>query len=407
MSFHHIKGEFPLLQDPELVYLDSGATTQKPLQVIEALSEFYHKQNANVHRGLYPLAERATTAFEEARSTAVRFLGAGSPDEIIFTSGTTASLNLLAQSFCQNLQKGDRILLTEMEHHSNLVPWQMAAKTHDLELDFITVDSQGRLDLSNLEGLLSPKTKLVSLTHVSNLLGTVNPMDFIIEKAHERGIPVAVDAAQSAGRIPLNLQKLDWDFMALSGHKIYGPTGIGLLYGKKSQLEKLPPVFGGGNMISSVQYHESSYADLPHRLEAGTPPIAQAVGMASAMEWLRTKDRDALLQHEELLTVQGLEKLRSMKDIELYGSGQEDQLGVISFNIKGIHSHDAIQLLSSQGIAIRAGHHCAQPLIRKLGVPSTLRVSFGVYNDLKDIDRLIQAIESSLTYFRSKGLLAS
>ncbi len=399
------KDSFPLLADSPLVYLDSAATTQKPAQVIERLDRFYREENANVHRALYPLGDRATRVYEESRGRVRDFLNASSSREIIFTSGTTGALNLLAFSFTENLKAGDHILLTEMEHHSNLVPWQMAAKRRSLVLDFIPLGGDGRLDLSEMKKNWHGNTKLVSLTHLSNLLGTVNPLEEIIEFAHGRGVPVAVDAAQSAARIPLDVRELDCDFLAFSGHKTYGPTGVGVLYGKEHQLERLVPWQGGGSMISSVSLEETTWAELPARLEAGTPPIAGAAGLAAAVDWMESIGRDRTLAHEKELTRYALERLSSLEGIELYGSGGEDQLGVISFNIKGLHAHDTVQFLSAENLALRAGHHCAQPLIKKLSVPSTVRASFAVYNEKEDADRLVSVLRETRRFFNARGVL--
>ncbi|MBN2625136.1 MAG: cysteine desulfurase [Spirochaetales bacterium] len=399
------KEEFPLLAGNSLTYLDSAATTQKPEAVLQRLDRFYGKENANVHRALYPLGDGATASYEESRTRVKHFLNAPSSREIVFTSGTTGSLNFLADSFGETLSRGDHILLSEMEHHSNLVPWQMAAKRYGLILDFIPVNEKGRLDLSGMRRNWHEKTKLVSVTHISNLLGTVNPLEEIIDFAHGKGVPVAVDAAQSVSRLPIDVQELDCDFLAFSGHKIYGPTGIGVLYGKEHLLERLSPRFGGGSMISSVSLEESTWAELPQRFEAGTPPIAEAVGLGEALNWLESRGRAGISQHESLLTAYGIEKLRSLEGIELYGTGEEDQLGVISFNMGGLHAHDTVQFLSAGDLALRAGHHCAQPLIRKLGVPSTVRASFAVYNDTSDIDRLAEVLAETMNYFRKKGVL--
>jgi len=400
-----LKGQFPLLNQSDLVYLDSSATTQKPLRVINRLQKYYLEENANVHRSLYTLGADTSERYEEGRNTIQRFLNARHSREIIFTSGTTASLNLLADSFCRNLDKGDRILLTEMEHHSNLVPWQMAAKRQGLILDFIEITDQGKLNLSMLEQKLTSRTRLISLTHISNLLGTVNPVKEIIALAHKKGIPVALDAAQSAARIPIDVQSLDCDFLALSGHKLYGPTGTGILYGKEEWLEKLEPWMGGGDMISSVSLKESSWNELPWKFEAGTPNIAGFLGLSEAVNWLEDQGRDKANNHEKELTRYAWEQLSGIEELELYGPGPEDQLGVISLNIKGLHAHDSTQFLSHKGLCLRAGHHCAQPLIKKLGVPSTLRASFGIYNTLEDIDKLVLALKETINYFKSKGII--
>lgn len=400
-----MKKSFPLLADKDLVYLDSSATTQKPLEVIERIEQYYREENANVHRAIYSLGEEATALYEDSRKSVQRFLGARSWREIVFTSGTTASINLLANSFCADLEEGDRILLTTMEHHSNLVPWQMAAQRHKLELDFIPLTPGGELDLEDLDRLLGPRTRLLSLTHVSNLLGTVNPVKDIIKKAHEKGIPVCIDAAQSAPRIPLDVQDLDCDFLAFSGHKTYGPTGTGILYGKEALLERLSPWMGGGDMISSVNLQESTWNEIPWKFEAGTPNIAGFLGLERALHWMEAQGLKNLMEHELDLTAYGRDLLSSIPQLDIYGPGGTKQLGVISFNIKGLHAHDSLQLLNRLGFALRAGHHCAQPLIRHLGVPSTLRASFGAYNSREDLDKLAEALEETILFFKSKGVL--
>jgi cysteine desulfurase / selenocysteine lyase len=399
------KEDFPLLRGSILSYLDSAATTQKPDEVIDRITKYYREENANVHRALYPLGDRATFLYEESRRKVQSFLGASSPEEVIFTSGTTDSLNLLADSFSATLEQGDHILLTEMEHHSNLVPWQMAAKKYGLTLDFIPLTGEGRLDLDVMQNKWHEKTRLLSVTHLSNLLGTVNPLEEIIAFAHSKGVPVAVDGAQSAARIPLNVQTLDCDFFAFSGHKVYGPTGIGVLYGKKALLEQLPPYRGGGNMISSVTLEGSTWAELPDRLEGGTPPIGEAIGLGTALEWLEKKNRKAIGLHEAELTAYALSSLKEVEGLEMYGTGEEDQLGVISFNLAGIHAHDTVQFLAAKKLALRAGHHCAQPLIKKLGVPSTVRASLAVYNEAHDVERLVDALKSTRDFFIEKGVL--
>jgi len=400
-----IKNSFPLLANNDLVYLDSSATTQKPLTVIERLEKYYRQENANVHRAIYSLGEEATALYEDSRKTVQHFLKARSTREIVFTSGTTASINLLANSFCEDLEPGDRILLSTMEHHSNLVPWQMAAQRKGLELDFIPLTSDGRLDLQNLDSLLKPRTRLMSITHVSNLLGTLNPIKELIRRAHEKGIAVCIDAAQSAPRIPLDVVDLDCDFLVFSGHKTYGPTGTGVLYGKEALLERMEPWMGGGDMISSVQPDHSTWNELPWKFEAGTPNIAGFIGLARALKWMEEIGIDKLMQHEQDLTDYGVKVLSSLPQIELYGPGNPHQLGVISFNLKGLHAHDSLELLNRLGLALRAGHHCAQPLIRHLGVPSTLRASFGAYNSRSDVDQLAGALEETALFFKSKGVI--
>lgn len=396
---------FPQLKQSGLIYLDSSATTQKPEQVILRMERYYRSENANVHRALYPLGEETTLTYEESRKKVQQFLNAASEREILFTSGTTGALNQLAFSFSETLKPGDRILLSEMEHHSNLVPWQLAAERKGLKLDFIPLTDKHRLDLDWMKTHWDDRIRLVSVTHVSNLLGTVNPVEEIIHFAHSKGVPVALDAAQSAARLPLDVQALDCDFLALSGHKIYGPTGIGVLYGKEHLLEHLPPWQGGGDMISSVRLEKSNWNELPWKFEAGTPNIAGAIGLGEALDWMESAGRDTLLEHERAVTWKALEKLHTLEGLEIYGTGGVDQLGVVSFNLKGLHAHDTVQFLSSQNLALRAGHHCAQPLIRKLGVPSTVRASFAAYTRTEDIDILAEALERTRNFFQQRGVI--
>lgn len=399
------KNEFPLLKNSNLVYLDSAATTQKPKQVVDTINRYYNEQNANVHRALYPLGDKATQLYEQSRGYIKSFINAADDSEIIFTSGATESINLLAESFASTLNRGDRIILTEMEHHSNLVPWQVVAKKYNLELDFIKVDNNGRLDLDYIADICKKNTRLLSLTHISNLLGTINPIDEIISFAHKNGILVAVDAAQSVSRIPIDVQQVDCDFLVFSGHKIYGPTGIGILYGKKALLDSLPPYKSGGSMISSVSLKSSTWAQLPQKFEAGTPNITGAIGLAEAIKWVHSKGMKSLFEHEKKITQYAVKQLKSIENIQLFGTGENDQLGVVSFNILNIHAHDTVQFLTSKNLALRAGHHCAQPLINKLGVPSTVRASFAIYNEINDIDILIDVIKETIGFFKKQGVI--
>ena len=391
------RSDFPVLAaDPELVYLDSGATTQKPEAVLERIDRYYRRENANVHRGIHRLSEAATAAYEGARERAAEFLGAGGREEIIFTRGTTEAINLVAAGFRETrLGPGKKILLTEMEHHGNLVPWQLAAARSGAELDFLHINDDGSLDLSELDRKLGSATAIVGVVHLSNVLGTINPVAEIIAAAHAREIPVLVDAAQSAARIPLDVAALDADFLAFSGHKVYGPTGIGVLYGKRSLLEELPPYQGGGDMIDTVELAESSWNDLPYKFEAGTPNIAGAAGLAAALEWIEAQGRERLAAHESELVETLRERLSRLDWIRMLPAPAGARNGAVSFTIDGVHHLDAAQILDKKGFALRSGHHCAQPLHRRFGITGSLRASFGAYNSLTEIERLIPALEET------------
>ena len=402
-----VRQDFPILRrrfhGKPLVYLDSAATTQKPLAVIESLSDFYSLRNANVHRAFHNLAEEATELFEGSRREIQSFLGARSPAEIVFTRGTTESVNLVAASWGRShLEAGDEILLTEMEHHSNLVPWQLLAAEKNLKLRFIPVNGDGALDLARAAELISGRTKLVSFTHVSNVLGTVNPVADITKMAHDAGALVFVDSAQGAPHLPLSVAELDCDFLAFSGHKACGPTGIGVLYGREKLLEAMPPYMGGGEMIRSVSLDRAEWNDLPHKFEAGTPNVAGAVGLGVAIRYLSKLGMPAIQHHERALTDYLKTRISDIPGLELH-SGSTEQTGIVSFTIEGVHPHDAAQYLNQEAIAVRAGHHCAQPLIRKLGVPATVRASLYVYNTESDIDKLTDAVLKTKEFFR-RGL---
>jgi len=392
-----------------LVYLDSGATSQKPNSVIEAESNFYRMHNAAVHRGAHQLAEEATDAYEGARETVAKFLG-GSVDEIIFTKGATESLNLLAYAFSNggsdnrfNVKSTDRIVVTEMEHHANLIPWQQLAKRSGAELTWFDVTSEGRLDLSNLAEIITPNTKVVALTHQSNVLGTVNPLSAIVTRAHEVGAVVVLDACQSAPHMPVNVKELDVDFLTFSGHKAVGPTGVGVLWGRASLLKDLPPFLFGGSMIETVTMTDATWAPSPRRHEAGVPNMAQAVGLAAALDYLMQIGMNNIYKHEQELGGYLLKRLQEIPDLKLVGPLEmEDRGAVASFTLGDIHPHDLGQYLDSQGIAVRTGHHCAWPLTRKLGVQATTRASLYLYNDEADVDALITGIIGAQKYFGEK-----
>jgi len=399
-----VRREFPILAQrvhgKPLVYLDSGATAQKPQRVIDAVSRFYSHDNANVHRGVYALAERATAEYERARARVARFLGAADPKEIVFVRGATEALNLVAQSYGRaNVGPGDEILVTAMEHHSNIVPWQMLAEEKGAVLQVAPVDDRGVLDLDELERRIGSRTRIVSVTHVSNALGTVNPVRRVAEMAHARGAAVVVDGAQAVPHLDVNVAALGCDFYAFSGHKVFGPTGIGALYGKASRLEAMPPWQGGGDMILSVTFERTLYNRIPYKFEAGTPDAAGAVGLGAALEWLGELDRAGLRAHEEDLLAYGTERLSSVPGLRLVGTAP-DKVAVFSFVLDGVHPHDVGTILDREGVAIRAGHHCAQPLMQRFGVPATVRASLALYNTREEIDALVEGLARVRELFR-------
>jgi cysteine desulfurase/selenocysteine lyase len=393
-----VRRDFPVLDQQvnghPLVYLDNAATSQKPLCVIEALDEYYRRYNANVHRGIHKLSEEATAAYEDARQKVARFLNARSPKEIIFTRNTTEAINLVAYSWGRaNIREGDEIVLTEMEHHSNLVPWQLLAQEKGARLRFIPVTDEGLLDLDALDELLTERTKLVAVVHMSNVLGTINPVTEIIRRAHEVGALVLLDGAQSVPHLQVDVQKLDCDFLACSGHKMCGPTGIGVLYGKRELLEAMPPFLGGGDMIKEVHLEWSTWNSLPWKFEAGTPSIAQGIGLGYAVDYLSGIGMEVIHAHEREIVAYALGRLSEIEGVTIYGPPAEQRGGVVAFNLKGVHPHDVAAILDSHGVAIRAGHHCAQPLMRRLGVVATARASFYLYNTCEEVDVLVHAIE--------------
>jgi len=393
-----IRKQFPIFQRETsqgvpLVYLDSTATSQKPLAVIEAMDQFYRRSNANIHRGVHTLAEEATALYEGARGKIARFINAKSARQIIYTRNTTESINLVAYSWARtNLKAGDLVILTEMEHHSNLVPWHMLQAERGIELEFIPVTDDGLLDLDVYKTLLTRTPKLVSFTHMSNVLGTINPAAEIIRLAHESGAVTLVDGAQSVPHLKVDVQALDADFLAFSAHKMCGPTGIGVLYGKSELLEKMPPFLGGGDMIKEVKLRSFRPNTLPHKFEAGTPAIAEAVGFGEAVDYLSSLGMDAVAGHEHDITGYALERLEEIPGIKLFGPSAENKGGVASFTFDGIHPHDVAQILDRDGIAVRAGHHCAQPLHEKFGIPATSRASFYLYNTKDEVDMLVNGI---------------
>ena len=391
-----IRGDFPILKqeiDPPLIYLDSAASSQKPNCVIDTLSEYYRTYNANIHRGIYRISEKATAQYEEARKKIARFINAPRSRQIIFTRNTTESINLVAHSWGNaNLRAGDEIILSVMEHHSNIVPWQLLAQRTGAQLRFIEVTDEGFLHLEDLNRLLSKRTKIVAVTHVSNVLGTVNPVQSITAAAHSVGAKVLIDAAQSVPNLPVDVQAIDCDFFAFSGHKMCGPTGIGVLYGKLDLLEEMPPFMGGGSMIRTVQRERSTYADLPQKFEAGTPGIAQTIGLGAAVDYLNDVGLDAIHPHEQELLEYAHQKLGEIEGLTIYGPKPRHKVGAITFNLDRIHAHDVAGILDQDGVAIRAGHHCTQPLMQRLGVIATARASFYLYNKLEEVDSLYEGL---------------
>jgi cysteine desulfurase / selenocysteine lyase len=392
-----IRSDFPLLQRTvnghPLVYLDSAATSQKPQQVLDAVDGYYSLHNANVHRGVHTVGNEATDVFERARERVAAFIDAPA-EGIVFLRNTTEALNLVASSYARELlAPGDRIVLTEMEHHSNLVPWQLAAERAGLELAFLRLNDDGTLDLSALDELLAPPTKLVSLSHQSNVLGTVVPLRHVIEAAHARGVLVCVDAAQSAPHMPVSVRQLDCDFFAFSGHKMCAPMGAGVLWARPELLERMPPFLGGGSMILRVSLERSSWSTVPHKFEAGTPDVGAAAGLAAACDYLDAVGMDRIHAHEMELTSHLLSLLEEMDGVEVYGPrGVEARGGAVSFNISGVHAHDVGTILDREGVAVRAGHHCCQPLMKRLGVAATARASVYLYNTHEEIDALGAAL---------------
>lgn len=404
IDVRRIRADFPILSGitrngRPLVYLDNAATSQKPRQVIEAVARFYRDANANIHRGVYQLSEEATAAFIAARERVARFVGA-SPDEIVFTRGTTEAINLVAQSWGRStLRSGDEVLVTGMEHHSNLVPWQLVCQQTGARLRAVPITDRGELDLDQLHRLLGDRTRLLAVAHVSNVLGTVNPVRELVAWAHARGALVLVDGAQSAPHFAVDVAELGCDFFACSGHKLYGPTGIGVLYGRAELLATMPPWQGGGNMIDQVTLESSTWADPPARFEAGTPPIAQAVGLGSALDYVDTVGLDRIVTWEGELLRQATERLEAIRGVRLVGTASE-KAAVLSFVLRDVHPHDLGTVLDHDGVAVRAGHHCAQPVMTRFGIPATVRASFAFYNTPEEVDALARGVERAAEVFR-------
>ncbi len=398
-----VREDFPILgrevYGRPLVYLDNAATTQKPLCVLDAMREEYLNVNANVHRGVHYLSQQATDLHEAARETVRQFINARKTEEVIFTRGTTEAINLVAQTFCQSqMQAGDEVLVTDMEHHSNIVPWQLQAMQRGIVVRHLPITDDGQLCCNTVAAQITERTRLVSLAHVSNVLGTVNPVGRIIEAAHEKGMPVLVDAAQSAPHLKIDVQQLDCDFLAFSGHKMYGPTGIGVLYGKEEWLEKLPPYQGGGEMIDKVTWEHTTFERLPFKFEAGTPDYVATHGLATAINYLNDIGLDKVEAHEKGLTRYCMDELLTIDGVTIYGP-EEPHDAVVSFNVGGIHHLDIGTLLDRLGIAVRTGHHCAQPLMDRLGISGTVRASFAMYNTKEEIDALVAGLRRVVQMF--------
>lgn len=398
LNVEKIRKDFPILDretanGKRVIYLDSTATSQKPVQVIEAMNDYYRRSNANIHRGVHTLAEEATTLYEGARERIAKFINAASSREVIYTRNTTESINLVAYSWARaNLKAGDLVILTEMEHHSNLVPWHMLQMERGIELDFIPVTEDGLLDLNAFKTLLNRSPKLVSFTHMSNVLGTINPAGEIIKLAHAAGAVVLVDGAQSVPHLEVDVQALDADFYAFSAHKMCGPTGIGILYGKSALLDAMPPFLGGGDMIKEVKLRSFRANTLPHKFEAGTPAIAEAIGLGAAVDYLTRVGMKDIAAHEHEITEYALERLEEIPGVKLFGPSADKKGGVAAFTLQGVHPHDVAQILDQDGIAVRAGHHCAQPLHEKFGIPATSRASFYLYSTKEEVDLLVKGL---------------
>ncbi len=403
INVNDIRADFPILSlqvhGKPLVYLDNGATTQKPLCVIDKIREIYCSVNANVHRGVHFLSQAATDEHEASRRTVQEFIGAASSNEIVFTRGTTEAINLISSSFCREFCKpGDEVIISAMEHHSNIVPWQLQEAISGIKLRILPISDEGEILLEELEKLISSRTKLIAVTHVSNVLGTITPIEKIIETAHRYDIPVLVDAAQSVQHIPVDVQRMDCDFLVFSSHKIYGPTGMGVLYGKEKWLDKLPPYQGGGEMIATVSFEKTTFAGLPFKFEAGTPDYVGSTALATALKYISRIGIENIAKHEQGVLAYATEQLLSIDKLKIYGTSK-NKCSVISFLVDGVHHYDMGVLLDTMGIAVRTGHHCAEPLMRRLGVEGTVRASFAVYNTREEVDVLVNGIRRIVKMF--------
>jgi len=394
LEVESVRKDFPIFAgDSPVAYLDSAASSQTPFCVIEAMDDYYQNYRSNIHRGIYRMSEEATAQYEEARKKIARFINARRSSQVVFTRNTTESINLVAYSWgSANVREGDEILLSVMEHHSNLLPWQLLVERTGAKLRFIEVTDEGLLQLEDLDQLLTERTKLVAITHISNVLGTINPVQQITAAAHSVGAKVLIDGAQSVPHLSVDVQDLDCDFLAFSGHKMCGPTGIGVLYGKRDLLDEMPPFLGGGSMIRSVQRESSTYADVPAKFEAGTPSIAEAIGLGHSVDYLSRIGLDPVHVHEQQTLEYAHQKLSEIDGMTIYGPKPRQKAGVVTFNLEGIHPHDLAGVLDTEGVAVRAGHHCAQPLMQKYGVIATARASFYLYNTMEDVDRLYDGL---------------
>ncbi|MCQ9289244.1 cysteine desulfurase [Staphylococcus gallinarum] len=404
LNVNEIIKDFPILDQQvngkRLAYLDSTATSQTPIQVIEAIDDYYKRYNSNVHRGVHTLGSLATDGYESARETVRNFINAKYFEEIIFTRGTTASINLVAHSYGDaNISEGDEIVVTEMEHHANIVPWQQLAKRKNASLKFIPMTETGELNIEDVKATINDNTKIVAIAHISNVLGTINDIKAITEVAHAHGAVISVDGAQAAPHMDLDMQDLDVDFYSFSGHKMLGPTGIGVLYGKRQLLNQMEPTEFGGDMIDFVGKYDASWADLPTKFEAGTPLIAQAIGLAEAIRYLESIGFDAIHEHEATLTQYAYDRMLEVENIEIYGPPKERRAGVITFNLGDVHAHDVATAVDTEGVAVRAGHHCAQPLMKWLNQSSTARASFYIYNTKEDVDQMVEALKQTKEFF--------
>lgn len=403
MSFKNIKKDFPILEQKvngkNLVYLDSAATTQKPKEVINALNNYYKETNSNIHRGVHTLSQKATEKYEKAREIIANFIDATSSKEIIFVRGATEAVNLVASSYVRPLlMENDEIIISQMEHHANIVPWQMVCEEKKAKLKIIPIDENGELIINKFNELINKKTKFISLNHVSNSLGTINPIKKIIDIAHQKNIKIMIDGAQAVQHLEISMKDIDADFYCFSGHKMYAPTGIGILYGKKELLEQMPPYQGGGDMIKSVTFEKTTYNDIPNRFEAGTPNISGVIALGKAIEYINKIGISNINKHEEDLLNYATSKLKKINKVKIIGEAKE-KAAVISFIIEGIHPHDIGTIMDSHGIAIRAGHHCTQPIMDFYNVPATARASFAIYNTKEDVDELVKAIEKCIKVF--------
>lgn len=405
VNISSIRGLFPVLDQKvngkKLVYFDNAATTQKPESVINALSEYYTKYNANIHRGLHALAEKATAAYENTRKTVGQFINAPEVEEVIFTSGTTESINLVANAYGRKfLNTGDEVIISELEHHSNIVPWQLICQERGAVLKVIPIDSLGDLDLEAYKLLISNKTKIVAVNHISNALGTINPVREIVQIAHDSGAVVLLDGAQATAHVDIDVQELDCDFYAFSAHKLYGPTGVGVLYGKRKLLESMDPYKGGGEMIKEVSFEKTTFADLPYKFEAGTPNIADVIAFNEALKFVQQLgDKRAILSYEQSLLDEATERLKEIPGMTIIGEAK-NKIGVISFNIEGLHHFDIGMMLDAKGIAVRTGHHCTQPLMKKFGIDGTVRVSFSIYNTLEEVSIFTEGLKQIVDKWR-------